>query len=56
MACTRHKRDGEVLRVKYVDIEGRTRMTTLKLDLKYWPTFALERDEKSGEWCRRDDV
>ena len=55
LACTRKKRDGEVLRVKYVDLEGRCRMTTLKLDLKYWPTFALERDAE-GEWRRRDDV
>ena len=52
LKCTQHKRDGEVLRIKYVDLEGRKRMTTLKLDLKYWPTFLLKRDEKSGEWER----
>ena len=48
------KRDGEVLRIKYVDLEGRCRMTTLKLDLRFWPTFLLERDE-AGEWHRRDE-
>ena len=52
LSCTRHKRDGEVLRLKYVDLEGRRRMTTLKLDLKYWPTFLLTRDKASGEWER----
>ena len=47
------KRDGEVLRVKYVDLEGRTRMTTLRLDLTYWPTFTLERGA-DGEWTRAE--
>lgn len=53
LACTRHKRDGEVLRVKYVTLEGHVRMTTLKLDLQYWPTFTLSRDAATGEWGRR---
>ena len=53
LKCTAHKRDGEVLRLKYVDLEGRCRMTTLKLDLKYWPTFLLQRDAATGEWERR---
>ena len=52
LRCTRQKKDGEVLRIKYVDLEGRQRVTTLKLDLKYWPTFLLERDAASGEWER----
>lgn len=49
--CTRSKHDGEVVRVKIVDLEGRCRMTTLKLDLKYWPTFCLNRGP-DGEWAR----
>lgn len=53
LECTRNKRDGEVLRVKHIDLEGRCRMTTIKLDLKYWPTYLLERDVASGEWERR---
>jgi hypothetical protein len=51
MECTRSKHDGEVVRIKIVDLEGRCRMTTLKLDLKYWPTFCLHR-HASGEWAR----
>jgi len=53
VACTRHKRDGEVLRVKYIDIDGRPRMTTVKLDLHYWPTYKLER-AGDGEWQRTE--
>jgi PDZ domain-containing secreted protein len=48
---TRSKHDGEVVRIKIVDLEGRCRMSTLKLDLKYWPTFSLSRGE-DGEWAR----
>ncbi|EOD12706.1 Pro-apoptotic serine protease [Emiliania huxleyi CCMP1516] len=51
LECTRGKADGEVVRVKTVDLEGRLRMTTLKLDLKYWPTFTLSRSA-AGEWSR----
>ena len=40
-----------MVRVKTVDLEGRLRMTTLKLDLKYWPTFTLSRST-AGEWSR----
>ena len=51
LECTQHKRHGEVVRIKHVDLEGRVRMTTLKLDLRYWPTFVLERTA-DGEWER----
>ena len=51
LECTRGMADGEVVRVKTVDLEGRLRMTTLKLDLKYWPTFTLSRSA-AGEWSR----
>lgn len=53
LAITRRKRDGEVLRIKYVDLDGRPRMTTVKIDLKYWPTFLLQR-QASGEWERQE--
>ncbi len=53
LACTRGKRDGDVVRVKTVDLEGRARMNTLKLDLKYWPTFRLTRGA-DGEWAREN--
>ena len=39
------------MRVKFTDLEGRHRLTTLKLDLQYWPTFTLESDA-AGEWAR----
>ena len=42
-----------MLRIKYVTLDGHLRMTTLQLDLKYWPTFELHRDEATGEWARR---
>ena len=45
------RRDGDVVRVKFTDLEGRHRLTTLKLDLQYWPTFTLESDA-AGEWVR----
>ena len=56
LAVVRAKRHGESVRIRQEDLRGASSVSTLKLDLKYWPTFALERDEKSGEWCRRDDV
>ena len=49
------KRNGEILRIKYVDLEGRRRMTTLKVDLKYWPTFLLTRGP-NGDWVRKEVV
>jgi len=52
LACVRHKGDGDVLRIKYADLEGRVRVTTLKLDLKYWPTYMLDR--VGLEWERHD--
>jgi len=51
LKATKHKADGEVVRVKHVDLEGRVRMSTLKLDLRYWPTYVLQRGA-DGEWTR----
>ena len=83
--CVRHKADGDVLRLKHIDLEGcghkaqglsyrplpspspsslplssssprssprRVRVTTIKLDLRYWPTYTLDRD--GLEWRRHD--
>ena len=38
--------------IRYVDLEGRLRVTTLKLDLRWWPTFSLER--VGLDWVRYD--
>ena len=51
LACVNGRKHGDVVRIKHVDLEGRVRMTTLKLDLKYWPTYMLERAD-DGEWSR----
>ena len=44
----------QVVRIKHVDLEGRVRMTTLKVDLKYWPTYRLSRTA-GGDWERIDN-
>ena len=39
------------VRLKLLDLEGRTRVKTLKLDLEYWPTWELVRGPEG--WERR---
>jgi S1-C subfamily serine protease len=41
----------DAVRVKYVDLSGKEKLSTLKLEPKYWPTSELVRDDK-GEWRR----
>ena len=43
--------DRGFVRRKVVDLEGRVRVKTLKLDLEYWPTWELLRGPEG--WERR---
>ncbi len=50
LAATNDKPDRGSVRIKSVDLDGRVDVTTLKLDLEYWPTYELIRSD--GEWHR----
>ena len=45
------KPDRGSVRIKAVDLDGAIEVTTLKLDLEFWPTYELVRD--AGGWHRR---
>jgi S1-C subfamily serine protease len=45
------KRDRGSVRIKAVDLDGAIEVTTLKLDLEFWPTYELVRD--ADGWHRR---
>jgi S1-C subfamily serine protease len=45
------KVDGQALRLRMVDMEGRERARTMKLDLEYWPTEEVVRTPDG--WVRR---
>ncbi|MCH7600324.1 MAG: trypsin-like peptidase domain-containing protein [Myxococcales bacterium] len=46
-----HKPDRGAVRIELVDLDGRIAVITLKLDLDFWPTYELVRDDKG--WSRR---
>ena len=50
LAATRDKRDRDPVRLKTLDLDGRPSVLTLKLDLKFWPTYALRKS--NGVWER----
>jgi len=52
LAAVDDMQDRQAVRVKMVALDGRTLVKTMKLDLTYWPTLVLERDD--GEWVRRE--
>jgi S1-C subfamily serine protease len=51
LALVADKRDGDAVRLETVDLDGRPAVITLKLDLEYWPTYALRHGEHG--WERR---
>uniref|UniRef100_M4B185 PDZ domain-containing protein n=1 Tax=Hyaloperonospora arabidopsidis (strain Emoy2) TaxID=559515 RepID=M4B185_HYAAE len=45
------KSTNDSVRIKYTDLSGKDRLSTLKLEPKYWPTSELVNED--GEWRRR---
>lgn len=45
------KSASDSVRIKYTDLSGKDRLSTLKLEPKYWPTNELVHE--NGEWHRR---
>ncbi|MGH8371774.1 MAG: trypsin-like peptidase domain-containing protein [Gammaproteobacteria bacterium] len=41
MAATRALKDGETVRLSVTGWDGQSQVTTLKLDLRYWPTYEI---------------
>ena len=44
--------DRDAVRLKTIGLDGRERVETLKLDLRYWPTWEAKRVD--GEWVRTE--
>ena len=49
-AAVAGRRDRESVRLRTVDLEGKTDVITLKLDLRYWSDAELRRE--AGGWRR----
>ena len=50
LAAVSGKGDREAVRLETLDLDGKPDVITLKLDLEYWPTYELRRNE--GQWER----
>ncbi|XAR71407.1 hypothetical protein NMG60_11028655 [Bertholletia excelsa] len=50
---TKEIEDGEFVRVRTIQLNGKPRVLTLKQDLHYWPTWELRFDPDSATWCRK---
>ena len=48
LAVVSGKKDREAVRLDTLNLDGKPGVTTLKLDLEYWPTYELRRDQ--GVW------
>ena len=44
--------DGSFLRLSMCHLDGKPKIITLRLDLRYWPTWELRVDGRTGEWRR----
>jgi len=40
------------VRVKLCHLDNKPKVITLRQDLRFWPTWLLTLDKKSGEWSR----
>ena len=43
---------GSFVRLSLVDLQGKTKVISLKVDHIYWPTWELALDASTGEWTR----
>lgn len=50
IAAVRDKKDREMVRLTTIDLDGKTDVVTLLLDLEYWPTSELHREGE--QWIR----
>jgi S1-C subfamily serine protease len=50
LAAVADKHDRDAVRLKTVDLDGKPSVITLKVDLEFWPTYELRRNE--GRWER----
>jgi S1-C subfamily serine protease len=50
LAAVADKRDGDAVRLKTLDLDGKPNVITLKLDLEFWPTYELRKSD--GVWER----
>ncbi|MBM4366603.1 MAG: PDZ domain-containing protein, partial [Deltaproteobacteria bacterium] len=49
-AAVAGRADRDPVRLRVIDLDGRTRVVTLRLDLDYWPAYDLRRVD--GRWTR----
>ena len=48
------KQDRDPIRLKTLDLDGKPNVITLRLDLEFWPTYELRRNE--GVWERVERI
>ena len=45
LAAVAAKNDRDAVRLNTIDLDGKPSVITLKLDLEFWPTYELRRNE-----------